>query len=166
MKEQLRVWWEARDARERMLAGGGGAVALLLILYLAIWDPIVSSAKSLSTELPALRTAAAKFNQDATEAERLRATARNRGPAPSLTTAIDESAQRTNVKPAIKQVQSLGPDRAQVTLGPVAFDQLVRWLADMGQQGGVAVDSLQLAAAGPGRVTVDGLVLRSTRGGQ
>lgn len=165
MMAQLRAWWMAREARERLMLGGGGVIALALILYLAIWDPIRSSADQLAGELPRLREQAAQFNRDAQEAERLRAQGAARGPAPAIATAIQDSARRAAIADAIKSVQPMGTDRAQVTMGVVAFDGFMRWLGDLGQGSGVVVESLSAKAAPEvGKVQVDALVLKSNRG--
>lgn len=165
MMAQLKAWWAAREPRERLMLGSGGGVALLLMLYLLIWDPIQSSAAQLANELPALREQAAQFNRDAAEAERLRASAQARGPAPQITNAIQESARRAALGDAIKSVQPLGTDRAQVSLGVVPFDGFMRMLGDLGQTAGVSVESVSAKSVPEaGKVQVDALVLKSGRG--
>jgi general secretion pathway protein M len=165
MMADLRTWWAAREPRERNMLTAGGVVALVLLLYLAIWDPIQSSSDRLAKELPRLRDQSAQFNRDAAEAERLRGQANSRGAPPPIATAVQDAAQRASVQAAIKSVQTLAPDRVQIAMNPVAFDALMRFIGDLGQDAGVAVESITTTAtAEAGKVQVDGLVLRSARG--
>jgi len=164
MIAKLRAWLAGREPRERVLLVGGSVVATLLVLYALVWSPISTEADRLSRSLPKLRADAAAFGREAAEAERLRATTQSR-PAPKpLAIAVQESAPRFNVQTAIKSVQALGPDRAQVAMGPVSFDSLMLWLGDLAQSAGITVETLQLSSlAEPGKVAVDGLVLRGGR---
>lgn len=165
MIAKARLWWAGREPRERKMLMAGSAVALVLGVYLAVWEPIASASARLTDELPKLRVQAADFSRQAAEAERLRASSQSRGPVTSIQSAVQESAPRFNVQGAVKSVQQLAPDRAQVAMGPVAFDPLVRWLGDLGQSSGIAVETLQIGAtAEQGKVAVETLVLRTMRG--
>ena len=52
-----------------------------------------------------------------------------------------------------------------MNLRTVPFDELVRALAALAENQGVAVESVALKAAGEGKVQVESLVLRAARGG-
>lgn len=165
MKERLIEWWAGRDARERTMLAGGLAAVLLIALYVFAWEPIQSSSTRLATDLPRLRAQATQFNRDAADAERLKLAGKNRRGGPGIQTAIDEAAQRANIKGAVKTVQTQGTDRAQVTMaGPVAFDGFARFVADLTISGGVSVESVQIRAADSGRVTIEALVLKAAKG--
>ena len=164
MKNQLVNWWISRESREHMMLGGGALVVVAILLYALVWEPIAQARNRLADQMPGLRTQAARFHQEAIETERLKGVARSSGPGPGLQSAIDQAAQRANVKPVIKQIQTLGRDRAQVSLsGPVAFDSFARFVADMATNGGVSIDTVQMRAADPGRVTIDSLVVKLAR---
>lgn len=166
MKERLAEWWEGRAPRERNILAAGVAGVVAILLYLVVWEPLDTASTRLATDLPRLRTQAAQFNVDAADAERLKAVAKGRSGGPGIQTAIDEAASRANIKGAVKSVQTQGADRALVTLaGPVAFDGFMRFVADLAISGAVSVETVQMRAADPGRVTIEGLVLKSARAG-
>jgi general secretion pathway protein M len=159
--EALSAYWQARDPRERAILLVGGIVAVILLLYLLVWDPIQSDRQRLVRDLPKLRAQVEQFRRDAEEAEGLRARAKSRGPGQSLQAAVESSAKQANLGGAIKSVQALGTERAQVSGASVPFDGFVRWIAAIAQSDGVSVDSIQAsAAAEPGRLQVESLVLR------
>ena len=60
----------------------------------------------------------------------------------------------------------LGGGRVQVNLGVVPFDALVRAIAQLAEQHGLAVETIALKAAGePGKLRVETLVLQRARNG-
>ena len=160
----FKAYWISRQPRERWMLGGGAVVAALLIGYLLVWEPMQESRVRLHETTPKLRAQAAQFRADADEAEALRATTKSQAPGAPLQTLIDESAKAAGIRASIKQVSALSNDRAQLSFGSVAFDQLTRWLAGLAQSDAVAVESIQLAnASEAGKVQVDSLVLLRAR---
>ncbi len=161
MRQRLSEMWQARNPRERMILAIGGLVAVILILYLAIWDPIVSDRERLLRDLPSLRAQGAELRKNADEANALQSRVKSRGTGQPLPATIEASARQANLGAPLKAVQSLGSDRAQVSGNELQFDALMRWLATLAISDGISVDVVQATAgAEPGRVQLDNLVLR------
>jgi general secretion pathway protein M len=162
----LRELWDARAPRERAtIAIGGGALAIA-ILWAYVWDPLASDRARLVDVVPRLRTQAVQVAAQGAEVDQLRAAVRSRGPAAAPQAAVEETMKAIGLAGALGGVTTLGEGRVQVTLRPVAFDVLVRALAQLAETHGMAVDAIALKPAGePGKVQVDNLVLRAARGG-
>jgi general secretion pathway protein M len=163
MLERWREWWQGRNARERaLIAAGAGALAAAL-LWAYAWVPLAADRARLVGELPKLRTQAQQFVLEAAEVERLRAAARARGAEPASQAAIEQTLTGAGLRGAAVAVQ--GGGRVQVNLGVVPFDALVRAIAQLAEQHGLAVESIALKAAGePGKLRVEALVLQGARG--
>jgi len=162
----LREWLEAREPRERAAIVGGAVLLGLAVLWAYVWEPLAADRVRLVEGLPRLRVQAIQVKTQAGEVDQLRAAGRARGPAGVPPSAIEETMKSAGLADTLTSVSTLGEGRVQVALRPVAFDTLVRALAQLAEVRGVTVDSLVLKTAGePGKVQVDNLVLRTPRGG-
>jgi general secretion pathway protein M len=154
--------WNARSPRERRAIALGAAVVTVALLWAYLWVPLQTDRARLLQELPRLRVAAGAVAEGAQEAPRLRA-AVQRATAGSAAGVIEARA-REDFAAAFGAVAALGDDRYRVTLQPVAFEALTRYLGALATEHGIVVDSLALAPqAGPGTVAVEALVLRAPR---
>lgn len=160
---RVREWWQGRTPRERLVYGAGASALVIASLWAYAWLPLQSDRARLASTLPKLRVQAAETVRESAEVERLRAAARARGAVPQG--AIDDAMKAAGFGDAYTGVSSLGEGRVQVNLRAVAFDELVRALAALGESQGVTVESVALKAAGEGKVQVESLVLRAARGG-
>jgi general secretion pathway protein M len=160
---RVREWWQARAPRERLVYGGGAAALLIASLWAYVWLPLQNERAQLVAALPKLRVQAAETVRESAEVERLRAAARKRGGVPQ--DAIGEAMKAAGFGDSYAGISSLGEGRVQVNLRTVPFDELVRALAALAENQGVAVESVALKAAGEGKVQVESLVLRAARGG-
>lgn len=158
--QKLIEYWQARDARERVILGVGGSLVAVLLLYLLVWEPIQTDRQRLLRDLPKMRVQVEQFRRDAEEAEALRARARSRTATQSLPATVEASARQAQLGSGIKSVQAMGTDRAQVSGATVSFDNLVRWMATVAQSEGITVDALQASAGEPGRVQIESLILK------
>jgi type II secretory pathway component PulM len=163
MIERAREWWRARAPRERLVyAIGAGALAVASV-WAYVWLPVQDDRARLAAAVPKLKEQAAETMREAAEVERLRAAVRGRGAVPQG--AIEDAMKAAGFGDAYAGVSSLGEGRVQVNLRTVPFDELVRTLAALGENHGVAVETAALKAAGEGKVQVESLVLRAARGG-
>ena len=153
----IEQWYLARPSREQSILLAAAVIVPVLLLYLAVWNPVMQSRARLEKELPALRETAQQFRAQAEEVEQLRARAPVRSASRSARAAIEDTAGRQGI--TLQSVESVGNERSAVQLGPVAFDALSRWLGDLASSEGLSVESLQLGAAAEGQVKVDRMVL-------
>lgn len=158
--ESLKALWTAREPRERAVIAGGLAVLALAALWAYVWDPIATDRARLAAALPALRAEAQALVEQGIEAQRLRTAMRARPKTGAPEAAVAEAARAAGFGDAVG-VTSMGDGRVQVALKPVPFDALVRLLAQLAESHALVVESIAVkAAAEPGRVQVESLVLR------
>jgi general secretion pathway protein M len=166
MIDQLREWWRARNARERSLIGGGGALVLVAVLWAYVWAPIASERARLIASLPALRVQAQHVAEQAAEVERLRTAARSRTESGPPQRAIEDAMKAAGFAEGFAGVAALGGGRFQVNLGVVPFDALLRVVAQLAERQGLAVETIALKATNEaGKVRVESLVLQGARSG-
>jgi general secretion pathway protein M len=160
----LRTAWEARTARERGVLALGAIAVVLLLLYQYVWSPLVVERERLRNSIVPLRVHAAQFAHDASEAEQLRTAAHSRERDATPTQTLQALAERNDLRDRVKSVAESPDGRVQVTLEPVPYETVVRWLGDIAQSGSLAVESLEMKRTStPGVVQVESLVLKVTR---
>ncbi len=141
-----REYWAGLQPREqRFLAGGGIALALIL-LYALIIDPFSSELSRLRSSVAAQQEELVWMRQAAAEAKGLMAgvprpsAGRNGQSAMSV---IDSTARKFGLGKALKQLSPNG-DKVRVRLEGAAFDAMVQWLGELGEKQGIGVDSLSM----------------------
>jgi general secretion pathway protein M len=155
----LTAFWQARSPRERRIVTAGAAALLAAALWAYVWVPLQADRARLARDLPGLRAEAAMVAAGAAEAARLRSAPRS---APGGALAAIEARGREAFAGAFGAVAAVGDERYRVTLQPVAFETLARFLGGLAADHGLVVDRLALSPQPAGAlVAVDALVLRA-----
>ncbi|MGA7965967.1 MAG: type II secretion system protein M [Gammaproteobacteria bacterium] len=150
----LRAWYGGLAVRERRLVMIGGAVVLLLIVYLAIVSPIGSTYGRLTRDVQAKRQLLASINQAAV---RLQADSTDHiGKLPadqSVFTATSAAIQSSPISGAVQRLEQTQTGGVRLSLSGVSFDGLARWLNTLAAQDGIVVTHATIEqAADPGTV--------------
>lgn len=150
----VRAWYGGLAGRERRLVAIGGAVILLLIVYLAIVSPIRSSYGRLTSDVQAKRQllayidqAAARLQTDSTaHIGRLSA-------GQSVFTATSAAIQSSPISGAVQRIEQTQTGGVRLSLSSVDFDNLAHWLYTLAAQDGIVVTNATIEqAADPGTV--------------
>lgn len=142
--DAIRQFWQARNARERMILLVGGSLLALMMLYAFAWKPISDQRMKLRTGLPELQSQAKKMVSEGQEVTRLKALA---VPNPQgLRPTVEQSATAAGVRDKISSVETLDPQHARINISEVPFDTLMSWLGRMQQEHRVRVESGQIDA--------------------
>ncbi len=156
-------WWAGLAPRERIILLAGMGVLGLLIIWLLIVEPVINKRADLRQEVMQLTTDHTWMQQAALEVRR-RAGMQSNGQASagiaggSVLTLIEVSANASGLKESMERVQPEG-EGARLWFDAVAFDALVRWLAELEQRQGLMVSQLSVdAGAEPGVVSARVLV--------
>lgn len=151
--ERFRVWWATLVDRERrVIALGGGALGLI-VLYLAVWEPLTGATHRLEVDLQAARALAVQLESLALLAPRAAGSAPQAGAGQSLLSIIDTTRKSSAVTKPPSRLQPDGEDTVRVWLEDVPFDGLLRWLGDLHARYGVRVDNADIEReSGPGLV--------------
>jgi general secretion pathway protein M len=135
--------------RRTLLIGGGVVVLLLLYLIIQLDSSVSSAHKRIlkkQTDLTWMRSVAPEIAANGG----LRAAP---GQGQSLLVIVDRSARESGLASALAGSEPAGPGGLSVRLQKAPFDTLITWLARLGQQNGIRVDTASIESAGsPGLV--------------
>jgi general secretion pathway protein M len=154
-------WFSRLNSRERQFVTAGGISAVVIAL-LGIFLPLNSSVSKANERVEKKRGDLAFMQGVAPEvaaAGPVGAAGASSGE--SLVVLIDRSARESGLGQSLNSTQPSGDKALRVRFERASFDLLVGWMARLGQQHGVTVETAEIEAAGePGLVNA-GLVLRS-----
>jgi len=148
------TWWRGLGARDQTIALLGVALAVPMLAYLAIWQPI-SSAQSKALEAERAMT------QQLEEARQLAAQVRTRPATAAAATstqrlaplpAIEAAAREFALGAALKRREAEGGNGVRVVFEAAPVDALLRMLESLAQKHDLQVTAAQLDPASPGRV--------------
>lgn len=148
----------ALQPRERWILAGGTAVLLLIVLYLAVWEPVVDAHRQRVEALESSRLLAIRLEQAAAQVQRSgsrRAGGGNTGRGLSLMAAVDQASKQGTLGRSPTRIQPEGDREVRVWFEDVSFDALVRWLWELQLRHGVSVQTLDIEPQStPGKVNV------------
>ncbi len=150
----LARWWSVKPSGERALLGSAAAIALAVIAWLAVWQP-------LARDIAALRVANARDAVALAEARRMgedsAGLARTTAPAVAADPRADfeRVVTQQGLRPALTQ-QEWKDGRLYVTFGAVPFDALVATLEALQREARLRVVTATIAArVEPGAVRAE-----------
>jgi general secretion pathway protein M len=137
-------------------------VAIGITLFVtSLWLPMARDIQQLRSDVPRTRDQLVVMRAQAAQAKQLRGgsgAAKRQG---SVVSYIEQSAQANGLKPALHKLEAEGSNGARLTFDSVSFNELVRWLAELQQQGGLRAETAQFESlTAPGMVKVQ-LLLRA-----
>nr|WP_041595716.1 type II secretion system protein M [Halorhodospira halophila] len=158
--QQLRAeaerFWSARNPRERWLLGSGGLLVLVVVPYVAVWEPLTERRDQLQAQVAEQRQDLAWMRS---AAEEIHAHDGDNGSAEpvtderSLLSLVDRAAREAGIDDQLSRVQPDGDGTLRVWMDRVPFDELMNWLDGLQRAAGVEVDALTVE-----RTQEDGLV--------
>lgn len=150
--QQLREWFLALAPRERLFVAGGTVVGVILVLYLAIWQPLTKAHYGRERSLAESRALAQRLEAVAADAQRARAGGGMANRGGSLLSAVDQ-ASRSGTLGKQPRLQPEGDTEVRLSVDAVSFDALVRWMAELETRYGVQVLTADIEKQGaPGVV--------------
>jgi len=151
--ERFRAWWATLADRERRVVAVGGAALGLIVLYLAIWEPLTGAKHRREVDLQAARAMAVQLESLALLAPRGAGNVPLAGAGQSLLAIIDSTRKTSAVTKPPSRLQPEGDNTVRIWLEDVPFDGLVRWLGELHTRYGVRVDNADIEReSGPGLV--------------
>lgn len=150
----LRAWYDGLMPREQRLIVIGGAVLLLLVLYLAVISPLGAAHARLVRDVHAKRQLLSYINQ---AAPRLQASSSagtgQLPPGQSVFAALSSAIQSSPISSSVQRLEQTQDGGVRLSLSGVAFDSLARWLATIAGQDGITVTRATIGqATNPGTV--------------
>lgn len=152
---QIRVAgaFQQLQPRERVIVLSGAAVLAVLVLYLAIWEPLVRSHQRNADALQASRALATRIETAASLLQGQSGSSVNRSAA--LLSVVDQSSRGGTLGKAPTRIQpeGSGEHEVKVWLEDVPFSNCLRWLAELQAHYGIQVSSTEIEqGSAPGLV--------------
>jgi general secretion pathway protein M len=155
----LRRAWESRSPRERVIIATL-AVLLGLALYAWLMQAAGRARAQLHMNVTALRTQAARLDQQALEHARLRAAPAATASSTDLRKLVQSRIDAAGLSRALVRMDAPDADQVVVVFGAVAFADWLDWIAGLQLQQ-VRLDTCRIEAlAAPGMVSVTATLAR------
>lgn len=154
----MKAWFAGLEANERRLIMIAAPLLLLMLLYVAVWEPLTNNVDALRVSTAEQQSLLAWMRGAAQEVKQLRGRSGQPAKPPSgqsLLSLVDRTAKSGQLGPALKRVQPDGEQKVRVWLESASFDDVVRWLTALESSHGVHVESSVFQALeATGRVDV------------
>ncbi|MBI3171196.1 MAG: type II secretion system protein M [Hydrocarboniphaga effusa] len=143
--ERFRDWWAGLAQRERQALSAGAAALALIVIYLALWQPVTQSRSSRETALTEARALAIRLEALALEVQRNRGAGGTiAGANQSLLAVVDQSGKASSLGKTPSRLQPEGDNTVRVWVEDVPFEAVMRWLNDLQTRYGVRVDNADI----------------------
>jgi general secretion pathway protein M len=163
----MNAWWQKLSERERRILSSGFGLAVGLLLFGLVWQPLQTQLKTLRQGVAEQRAELALMHEIAEEVKRLSAFADTLEKIPqaydgqSLLLLVDRTAKTAGLGDTLNRVEPQGANQLRVQLERVNFDQMIRWLGGLAREYGIIVENATIdRQTGSGRVDAR-LILRS-----
>ncbi|WP_372626018.1 type II secretion system protein GspM [Arsukibacterium sp.] len=140
MKQQIQTWWTGLAAREQQLLSIAAVVLSIGALYWFIWQPLQQGYSSKQSALHQAQMQLLKFQQALPQLQQANTSQGRVGG--SLAQIVSNSSRTYNIRVSRMQPQN---DQLQLVLEDVPFEQLLRWVAQLQNNNGVKLVSLDIA---------------------
>ena len=135
-------WFNSLQSRERYMLVAAAVVVALVLFYVAVWDPMVSSVARLEKSVDSAQRQLVWMNNASSEILAHRRSGEQPAAARlnvSLITAVETTAKASGVRKAMTRMEPQGSSKITVELKKVDFDQLVGWIEKLGHEYGASV---------------------------
>jgi general secretion pathway protein M len=140
----MKEWLASLDQRERHLVITGAVLLGLMLMYVAVWEPITSTVDNLRISTTEQASTLRWMRQAAQDVKKIRGSGGNRAKSiggQSLLSLIDRTAKSGSLGTALKRVQPDGEKRVRVWMEAANFDEVIKWLVLLDTRYGVDVES-------------------------
>ena len=153
----MKDWFESLEARERLFVSAGGVIVIVALFYVLIWAPLDAGQKELSADIATWERSLAELrplkNMQAAGGDAPQSGASGQQQTPVVI--VDRSLRARGLDRSLKRSQPTTSNGIRVEFENVAFDDLVLWLGDLGNQYAMQVSAGSFSAANqlePGRI--------------
>ncbi|HED33519.1 MAG TPA: type II secretion system protein M [Gammaproteobacteria bacterium] len=132
-------WLSAQEERDRKIIIIGGIALIIMVFYLAIWEPINTRFEQQQSENESKRKLHSWMKGASAEIKALKSSGSNsisRTRNQSISSLADRSAATSGVKPFIEKIEQ-SKTGVKVVLKAANFDQIITWLNNLQSQYGI-----------------------------
>ena len=153
----MKDWFESLDARERLFVSAGSIVVVIALFYVLVWLPLDNGQKDLAADIVTWERSLAELRPLKTLQASAGTTPRTSvsGQQQTPVVIVDRSLRARGLDRSLKRSQPTTSNGIRVEFENVAFDDLVLWLGDLGNQYAMQVTAGSFSAANqtePGRI--------------
>lgn len=158
----MKAWWQQQSARDRRILLWGGVLAVILLAWALILDPLNDARDSLRQNVSSQR--ATRLWLEQVEQMLLRqpqvtpAAAPQRTQGGSLLRLVDDTVRAQGMAAAIERMEPDTPGQVRLWLRDAEFDTLVQWMESVSREHGVHITQAQISRDSPGQVSARLLV--------
>jgi len=129
----MKVFWQRLQARERTLVLAAGMVAVLALLWVAVWEPLGQARAQAYRQLAEQQALLDWLERVAPEVRRLRSRSGSESAPESRSTLalIDDSARAAGLAGSMKRIEPAAGDEVRVDFESAPFPDLMEWLAGL-----------------------------------
>lgn len=145
----LNQWLETLESRERYIVISGGIALLLVLFYLAIWDPIIANYEQQKLQHQSQQQLYSWMKNAGDEIRSLTSSGGSnfsRFKNQSISSLTDRSATTSGVKPFIEKIDQ-NKKGVKVKIKSASFDRIISWLADMESKYGIYASKVKIEKA-------------------
>ncbi|MFM2480592.1 type II secretion system protein GspM [Celerinatantimonas sp. YJH-8] len=140
----MKQWWQGRSLRERWILGIAGGLVLILIVYQQGWQRLQNLDQQARRAIDQQQQILIWAQQQGNRLDQV--VASNGAPSqPTATFSQTANQSATDFGISLTRLQQQ-QDHYNVWIAPVAFDPLLSWLAQMEQQHGYRVETINIQA--------------------
>lgn len=154
--QQIRQWFNSLPIKEQWMVSGTGALLIITLFYLIIWEPLHLGLDDELQKQQAQQEISLWMQQAADEVKTLRTSGSSstiRDKNKPTTLVIEQALKNAGLQTSVKKIESSGNNGARVTLDEAAFNQMLVWLNTLATHNGIQVVSANIdRAENPGRV--------------
>ncbi len=150
----LRGYWDGLSPRDQRVLAIGIVFVVLVILWLAVWEPLRSARDHARVRLAASTKDLSMMRELAPQLQAMTARASTAAvDGRSLLVLVDATARASEVADGLLRVEPVAGEQVRVYFESVGFDALMTWLTELDSRHGARVQELSInRAAGVGRV--------------
>ncbi len=153
--------WRSLAPRERLLVGGGGVLAILLLCYGLLWEPLQRDLTRLRADVPTRLGELQWMRSQTARLKVLRTAAPAAVKTDGILSFVEKSAQAYSLQQYIKRIDPQGSTSVQISIDGAPFNNVVEWLANLQKQGGVRIETASLEPQAASGVVNARLLLRA-----
>ena len=142
-------WYNTLSPRERNLVFYGGIIAILILVWLLLIDPLYSNHKKYNKIIASQKSTLQTMQKQSVEVKKLQQQAvkpvtSSSGNPQQL---VERSLQTWRLKPRLERMQSQGANGIRLTLKNANADRVVRFLSELESKYNLAISNLIMSNA-------------------
>ncbi len=144
---QIKQWFYSLPTKEQRMVSGTGAIVLITLFYLIIWEPLHLGLDAEQQKNHSQQDILLWMQQAANDVKTLRASGSSstiRDKDKPTTLVIEQTIKNAGLKSSVKKIESSGSNGARVTLNEASFNQILVWLNTLATHNGIQVVSANI----------------------